>query len=188
MVPSGMSKGENERESSVPGPRRRLSRTRWPQGLRPFETRGLGSRWSLEPMLLGSTIGAPTWNGRPTSSSGTTQGIVHPDTYWSDYALDSVRNRPFSEIWEDLSDPVLDGLRHRPRPLKGRCGACAYKSVCGGNTRIRALQLTGDPWEADPACYLSDEEIGLETGVPVGSRPALTPFRGVRHDPTHRFL
>jgi heme d1 biosynthesis protein len=116
-----------------------------------------------------------------------TQGIVHPDTYWSDYALDSVRKRPFSEIWEDLSDPVLAGLRQRPRPLKGRCGVCAYKSVCGGNTRIRALQLTGDPWEADPACYLSDDEIGLETGVPVDTRPVVTPFRGTRHDPRHRF-
>ena len=49
----------------------------------------------------------------------------------------------------------------RPRPLKGRCGACAYKAVCGGNTRIRALQLTGDPWAEDPACYLDASEIGL---------------------------
>lgn len=116
-----------------------------------------------------------------------TQGVVHPDTYWSDYSLDSVRNRPFSEIWEDLSDPVLAGLRQRLRPLKGRCGACAYKAVCGGNTRIRALQLTGDPWEADPACYLGDDEIGLETAEP-SARATVTPFRGTRHDPTHRFV
>ena len=52
-------------------------------------------------------------------------------------------------------------LRQRPRPLKGRCGACHFKSSCGGNTRIRALQLTGDPWEEDPACYLTGTEIGL---------------------------
>lgn len=118
-----------------------------------------------------------------------TQGVVHPDTYWSDYSLDSVRNRPFSEIWEDLSDPVLAGLRHRPRPLKGRCGACDYKTVCGGNTRIRALQLTGDPWEADPACYLSDEEIGVESAgaADAAARAFITPFRGTRHDPAHRF-
>lgn len=116
-----------------------------------------------------------------------TQGVVHPDTYWSDYSLDSVRNRPFSTIWEDLSDPVLAGLRNRPRPLKGRCGACAYKAVCGGNTRIRALQLTGDPWEADPACYLSDGEIGLEAEA-ASVRAAVTPFRGTRHDPAHRFV
>lgn len=116
-----------------------------------------------------------------------TQGVVHPDTYWSDYSLDSVRNRPFSVIWEDLSDPVLAGLRKRSRPLKGRCGDCAYKSVCGGNTRIRALQLTGDPWEADPACYLGDDEIGL-ADTPVETRAAVTPFRGTRNDPAHRFV
>lgn len=116
-----------------------------------------------------------------------TQGVVHPDTYWSDYSLDSVRNRPFSEIWEDLSDPVLAGLRNRPRPLKGRCGACAYKSICGGNTRIRALQLTGDPWAADPACYLSDTEIGVVSNEDAAIRAFNTPFRGKRHDPAHRF-
>lgn len=115
------------------------------------------------------------------------QGVVHPDTYWSDYALDNVRNRPFSVIWEDLSDPVLAGLRMKPRPLKGRCGACAHRAICGGNTRIRALQLTGDPWEADPACYLSDDEIGLSAADIHAAPAALTPFRGSRHDPAHRF-
>lgn len=117
-----------------------------------------------------------------------TQGVVHPDTYWSAYAIDSVRNRPFSEIWQDLRDPMLAGLRMHPRPLKGRCGACAFKSICGGNTRIRALQLTGDPWEADPACYLSDGEIGLAGAGSPSPRAELKPFRGQRHDPAHRFV
>lgn len=116
-----------------------------------------------------------------------TQGIVHPDTYWSGYSLDSVRKRPFSQIWEDLSDPVLAGLRQHPRPLEGRCGACAYKSVCGGNTRIRALQLTGNPWAADPACYLSDSEIGVEGTDDAAARAFVTPFRGTRRDPAHRY-
>jgi radical SAM protein with 4Fe4S-binding SPASM domain len=71
-----------------------------------------------------------------------------------------VRERPFSEIWRDARDPLMAGLRAKPRPVKGRCAACAYFDVCGGNTRVRALQLTGDPWEEDPACYLSDAEIG----------------------------
>ena len=131
------------------------------------------------------------WGGN-SSGSGVanidTQGVVHPDTYWSDYSIDSVRKRPFSEIWQDLSDPMLAALRTRPRPLKGRCGACTYKSVCGGNTRIRALQLTGDPWEADPACYLSDNEIGVETSEAMTAPAPLTPFRGQSHDPTHRFV
>jgi len=111
-----------------------------------------------------------------------TQGKVHPDTYWSDYTIGSVRDAAFSELWTG-DDPMLKELRRRPRPLKGRCGACAHRDVCGGNTRIRALQLTGDPWAEDPACYLSDAEIGAE----AAPRLTVTPFRGKSHDPAHRF-
>jgi heme d1 biosynthesis radical SAM protein NirJ len=89
-------------------------------------------------------------------------GNVHPDTYWWHYSLGNVRERPFSRIWSDTSDPVMAGLKSRPRPVKGRCGACAYLDVCGGNTRVRALQTTGDLWAEDPACYLDDAEIGLQ--------------------------
>jgi len=88
-------------------------------------------------------------------------GDVHPDTYWWDYSLGNVRERPFSEIWQDVSDPIMAGLKADPRCIKGRCGGCAYFDVCGGNTRTRARSLTGDPWEEDPGCYLDDEEIGL---------------------------
>lgn len=38
-----------------------------------------------------------------------------------------------------------------PARLKGRCGRCEYRSVCGGQ-RGRAYGLTGDPLETDPAC------------------------------------
>jgi heme d1 biosynthesis protein len=88
-------------------------------------------------------------------------GNVHPDTMWWHHTLGNVRERPFSEIWMDTSDPLMAGLKARPRQVKGRCGACAYFDICGGNTRVRAEQLTGDPWQEDPACYLGDAEIGL---------------------------
>ena len=113
-----------------------------------------------------------------------TLGRVHPDTYWSDYKIGSVKETPFSTLWTG-DDQMLATLRQRPRPLKVRCGACAYKSVCGGNTRIRALQLTGDPWAEDPACYMRAEEIGLDE---EGARVTVTPFRGKSHDPEHRFF
>ena len=110
-------------------------------------------------------------------------GTVHPDTYWSDYTVGNVKTRPFSEIWTG-DDKMLATLRQRPRPLKGRCGACAFKEVCGGNTRIRALQITGDPWAEDPACYLSNAEIGIEDA----DRLNVTPFRGKSRDPEHVFF
>jgi len=89
-------------------------------------------------------------------------GNVHPDTFWWNYNLGNVKERPFSQIWSDTSDPIMAGLKSRPRPLRGRCGVCTFQRVCGGNTRVRAFQTTGDPWAEDPACYLSDEELGIE--------------------------
>jgi len=89
------------------------------------------------------------------------EGRVHPDTMWWDYTLGSVKERPFSAIWEDKSDPLMAGLKQRPRPLTGRCGECAHLGICGGNSRTRAWRTTGDPWAEDPGCYLNDAEIGL---------------------------
>ncbi|HYD77692.1 heme d1 biosynthesis radical SAM protein NirJ [Ramlibacter sp.] len=88
-------------------------------------------------------------------------GHVHPDTMWWHHDLGCVRERPFSAIWEDRSDALMDGLKRRPRPLEGRCAACPQADICGGNTRVRAQQLTGNPWAEDPGCYLDDDELGI---------------------------
>ncbi len=88
-------------------------------------------------------------------------GNVHPDTMWWDYNLGSVKSRPFSDIWQDTSDPLMAGLKSDQRPLQGRCAQCRHLSICGGNSRTRAWQLTGNPWAEDPGCYLSDTEIGV---------------------------
>ena len=106
------------------------------------------------------------WNGGGANSSGIgianidTQGNVHPDQFWQSATLGNVKQRPFSEIWSDNSIPLLAQLRNRLPLLKGRCGTCRFKEICGGSFRVRALQVHGDPWAPDPACYLSDEEIG----------------------------
>ncbi len=88
-------------------------------------------------------------------------GLVHPDTMWWHHTLGDVRQRPFSQIWPDTSDPLMAGLKTSPRPVQGRCASCAHLGICGGNTRVRAQQLTGNPWAEDPGCYLNDAEIGL---------------------------
>ena len=105
------------------------------------------------------------WGGNSTGKNVANidnLGEVHPDTFWWNYKLGNVKDRKFSEIWADSSDPLMAGLKQKIRPLKGRCGMCQYKNVCGGNTRVRAYQLTGDPWQEDPACYLTDEELGIQ--------------------------
>ena len=91
-------------------------------------------------------------------------GDVHPDPYWANYILGNVRVTPFSEIWGKSSDPLLRGLRNRLPLLKGKCANCRWKQACGGNLRVRAEEYFGDPWMADPACYLTNNEIGK--GIP----------------------
>ncbi len=86
-------------------------------------------------------------------------GNVHPDTMWWHHTLGNVKERPFSQIWPDTSDALMAGLKRYPRAVEGRCATCAYLPICNGNTRVRAQQLTGNPWAEDPGCYLSDEEI-----------------------------
>jgi heme d1 biosynthesis radical SAM protein NirJ len=104
------------------------------------------------------------WGGNATGvnvANINNRGNVHPDTMWSHHVLGNVKKRPFSEIWMDTSNPLMAGLKKRPRDLKGRCAACQYQIICNGNTRVRADRTAGDPWAEDPGCYLTDREIGL---------------------------
>jgi len=109
-----------------------------------------------------------TWNGGGMYSSGVGigcidfHGKVHPDQFWWHYNLGDVRKRPFSEIWTDTSDPLLRGLKERDKNIKGRCKLCQFFNICGGSLRVRADLHYGDPWAPDPACYLTDDEIGLD--------------------------
>jgi hypothetical protein len=68
----------------------------------------------------------------------------------------------------------MRGLKAVPRPVTGRCAACKHFALCGGNTRVRAHQVSGDPWAEDPGCYLDDAEIGLAA---ESERVQLTPYR-----------
>ncbi len=101
-------------------------------------------------------------------------GNVHPDTMWWDYSLGNVKQRAFSEIWQDTSEPLMAGLKQAVRPVEGRCAACRHLPMCRGNSRTRAWQLTGNPWAEDPGCYLTDDEIGVTTS---GARLQTTPYR-----------
>jgi radical SAM protein with 4Fe4S-binding SPASM domain len=89
-------------------------------------------------------------------------GNVHPDQFWWHYSLGNVLQRKFGGIWTDTSEPLLEGLRNRKKLLKGRCAHCQYLDLCNGNLRVRAEAVFGDVWAEDPACYLSNEEIGLK--------------------------
>jgi len=96
----------------------------------------------------GIAIGAIDWEGN-----------VHPDQFTLQHTFGNVKERKFSEIWEDNAHPLLAGLRNRQTLLKGRCSTCRWMEICNGNSRSRAEAVYGDYWEQDPACYLTDQEI-----------------------------
>jgi len=61
----------------------------------------------------------------------------------------------------DPEEPLLKGLRDRRSHVKGQCAECKFFEACGGSLRVRADLALNDCWAPDPACYLTDAEIGL---------------------------
>ncbi|MFP4445261.1 MAG: 12,18-didecarboxysiroheme deacetylase [Desulfosudaceae bacterium] len=98
----------------------------------------------------GRGIGCVSWDGE-----------VHADQFWRHYSFGNVKDRPFSEIWTDTSEPLMGRLKDKGKHVTGRCAQCRWLDICAGNFRVRAEAATGDLWAPDPACYLTDEEIGL---------------------------
>jgi 12,18-didecarboxysiroheme deacetylase len=101
----------------------------------------------------GRGIGCISWDGS-----------VHADQFWRHLSFGNIREKPFSRIWTDLTDPLMAKLKDKKLHVKGRCAGCSWLDICGGNFRVRAEAVTGDLWAPDPACYLSDEEIGIKSG------------------------
>ncbi len=100
----------------------------------------------------GIGIGCVSWDG-----------AVHADQFWRHYSFGNVQERPFSEIWTNLSNELMAGLKNRKPLIKAnadRCAQCKWLDVCNGNFRVRAEAVYGNVWADDPACYLTKEEIG----------------------------
>lgn len=66
----------------------------------------------------------------------------------------NVRETPFKNIYEE--SPVFKNLRRREETLKGNCGDCYYKTICGG-CRGRALAYNDDYLAEDPSCFIREK-------------------------------
>lgn len=108
-------------------------------------------------------------NGGNTAGKGMANidnvGGVHPDQFWWNRTLGNVKERKFSEIWQDDSIELLVQLRDRKPLLPDTCKSCKWLGICNGNLRVRAESGSGDSFGMDPACYLTDAE---RTGSPIG--------------------
>lgn len=80
-------------------------------------------------------------------------GNVHPCQFWTNKVLGNVREKSFSQIWNDDGNEFLNKLRNKGDYLKGKCGECSHKTICGG-CRVRAETIHGDMWQEDPCCYI----------------------------------
>ena len=132
-----------------------------------------------EPERADEVLELLRWNGGNQSGIAIAavdpQGRVHADQFSGDYTLGNVRERPFGDIWTDKAEPRMALLKDRKPHLKGRCRSCRYLDLCNGNLRVRAERYFDDFLAPDPACYLTDEEIGLEPGTPEAEEAAKWP-------------
>jgi heme b synthase len=74
-------------------------------------------------------------------------GQVQPCGYF-EMSAGNIREESFKDIW--YGSKLFADLRDYDL-LKGKCGVCEYKRVCGG-CRARAYELTGDYLAEEPYC------------------------------------
>ncbi|GAB1692205.1 TIGR04053 family radical SAM/SPASM domain-containing protein [Krasilnikovia sp. M28-CT-15] len=75
------------------------------------------------------------------------RGDVHPSGFLP-VAAGNVRHQRLADIYRTA--PMFTALRD-PGRLGGRCGACEFRTVCGGS-RARAYAVTADMYAEEPAC------------------------------------
>ncbi|MGD0534169.1 MAG: radical SAM protein [Methanoregula sp.] len=73
-----------------------------------------------------------------------------------EFLVGNIRDRPFSELWSEGSNPVLARFREKQARFGGRCTECSYRDLCGGGCRVRAHAVDGDFLAEDPFCYVND--------------------------------
>ena len=67
------------------------------------------------------------------------------------YRIGNVKNQKLRDAWNELQKSEFHLKLRNKSNLKGRCGVCEYREICGG-CRTRAEYYTGDLFASDPAC------------------------------------
>jgi radical SAM protein with 4Fe4S-binding SPASM domain len=93
---------------------------------------------------LGQELGVRDGNGVVFASH---IGEIFPSGFLPIYG-GNVRQDRLSDVYR--SSELFRALRD-PEQLKGKCGRCPFRLVCGGS-RARAFAMTGDPLLSDPLC------------------------------------
>ena len=124
-------------------------------GADPVTAFGCGALYTRLASRLRERLGAPTTTPKATSA-GTRDGngilfVAHDGAVYPagflPLALGNVRRRSVVDIYRD--HPLLRAIREAR--FVGRCGACEFRTICGGS-RSRAFARYGDALAEDPAC------------------------------------
>jgi len=78
-------------------------------------------------------------------------GDIIPCSYNDAYRTGNVKNSSLKHIWEDMQNSDFFNKVKDKTNIKGKCGVCDYKELCGG-CRSAALFYTGDISGSDPRC------------------------------------
>jgi radical SAM protein with 4Fe4S-binding SPASM domain len=78
------------------------------------------------------------------------KGDVHPCVFLP-VNVGNLKTEKFQNIW--LNAPLFNAFRNRAN-LKGACGKCAYKYICGGCRARSSAYHNGDMLNSDPGCIM----------------------------------
>jgi radical SAM protein with 4Fe4S-binding SPASM domain len=78
-------------------------------------------------------------------------GDIIPCSYNDAYRTGNIKNTSLKQIWEDMQNSDFFSKAKDKTNIKGKCGVCDYKDLCGG-CRSAALFYTGDLLGSDPRC------------------------------------
>jgi radical SAM protein with 4Fe4S-binding SPASM domain len=78
-------------------------------------------------------------------------GDAIPCSYNDAYRIGNIKTKPIKEIWADMQNSEFFNKVKDKANIKGKCGVCEYKDLCGG-CRSAALFYTGDIHGSDPRC------------------------------------
>jgi AdoMet-dependent heme synthase len=85
-------------------------------------------------------------------------GDAIPCSYNDAYRIGNIKNKPIGEIWQEMQDSDFFCKVKDKANLKGKCGVCEYRELCGG-CRSAALFYTGDIYGSDPRCAYAPKAL-----------------------------
>jgi len=78
-------------------------------------------------------------------------GDAIPCSYNDIHRFGNIKQKSITSIWDDLQNSSFFTAVRDKTNLRGKCGLCEYKNICGG-CRTAAEFYTGDVFGSDPRC------------------------------------